>query len=55
MAVCSFCNHEIKVGTGILFVKRDGSTLNFCGSKCEKNTLKLGRKPSNQKWVTKKQ
>jgi large subunit ribosomal protein L24e len=40
-------------GTGKMFVKKDGSTLFFCSSKCEKNMLKLGRSPRNVKWVSK--
>ena len=51
MANCSFCDNEIKKGTGKIFVKKDGKILNFCSMKCEKNTLKLKRKPLNIKWT----
>ena len=51
MARCSFCGNDIPKGTGILFVKKDGKILNFCSSKCEKNTIKLGRIPRNLKWT----
>ncbi|ADP77250.1 LSU ribosomal protein L24E [Methanothermus fervidus DSM 2088] len=54
MRVCSFCGEKIKPGTGKMFVKRDGTIYFFCGSKCEKNMLKLGRKPRKVKWVKKK-
>ena len=55
MAKCSFCNKDIKPGTGKIFVKKDGKVLRFCTMKCEKNMLKLKRKPQNVKWVSKKQ
>ncbi|PIU22528.1 MAG: 50S ribosomal protein L24e [Candidatus Diapherotrites archaeon CG08_land_8_20_14_0_20_30_16] len=50
---CNFCNKDIKEGTGILYVKRDGTAYNFCSGKCQLNMLKLRRKSSNMKWVTK--
>jgi len=54
MAKCSFCGDEIEKGTGKMFIKKDGKILNFCSSKCEKSLLKLKRKPTKVKWVTKK-
>ncbi len=48
---CSFCGKEIKKGTGTMFVKKDGTTFNFCSSKCEKNLLKLKRNPRKIKWT----
>ncbi|HDD70599.1 MAG TPA: 50S ribosomal protein L24e [Candidatus Woesearchaeota archaeon] len=54
MPKCSFCRKDIPPGTGVMLVKKDGKTLYFCSSKCEKNLLKLKRKPQNQKWVVKK-
>lgn len=50
---CNYCNKEIPLGTGILFVKKDGTAYNLCSSKCEKNLFKLNRKASKVKWVTK--
>lgn len=50
---CSFCNQELKPGTGVMFVRNDGKIFYFCSSKCEKNMLKLGRKGSKVKWVKK--
>ncbi|MEM3555772.1 MAG: 50S ribosomal protein L24e [Candidatus Micrarchaeia archaeon] len=50
---CSFCGEEMETGTGILYVKRDGSTLSFCSSKCRKNMLNLRRNPRRLKWTTK--
>ena len=53
MAKCSFCKASIEKGTGKIYVKKDGSILNFCSMKCEKNTLKLKRNPRKVKWVRK--
>jgi large subunit ribosomal protein L24e len=41
-------------GKGKMYVKKDGKLFYFCSMKCEKNMLKLKRKPAKQKWVTKK-
>ncbi|MBL7159932.1 MAG: TRASH domain-containing protein [Candidatus Aenigmarchaeota archaeon] len=51
---CSFCGKEIERGTGKMHVKTDGKILYFCSKRCEKNMLKLGRKPARVKWVAKK-
>lgn len=48
---CTFCGEEIQKGTGKMFVKTDGKVLHFCSNKCEKNMLKLKRKPINVKWT----
>lgn len=50
---CSFCRRPIEPGTGLLFVRNDGSLSWFCSSKCRKNSLKLGRNPRKVKWVIK--
>ena len=52
MPKCSFCGHEIEIGTGTLFVFKTGKISHFCSSKCEKNMLKLKRKARNLKWTT---
>ena len=51
MPECSFCGERIKPGTGLLFVKRDGTAFFFCSRKCEKNLLVLKRKPIATKWT----
>ena len=51
MPVCSFCGEDIKKGTGKLFVYKTGKQLWFCSNKCEKNMLKLKRKPRTTKWT----
>ena len=48
---CSFCGKDIAPGTGVNYVRKDGRLLRFCGSKCRKNTLKLGRDPRKLKWT----
>jgi len=52
MPKCSFCGKDIESGTGKMFVKTDGKILHFDKNKCEKNMLKLKRKPRNFKWTT---
>ncbi|HID60454.1 MAG TPA: 50S ribosomal protein L24 [Hadesarchaea archaeon] len=47
---CSFCGGRVKPGTGLMMVKRDGTVLFYCSSKCERNA-KLGRKPHHVKWT----
>ena len=50
---CSFCGKEVMPGTGIMYVKNDGSTLWFCSSKCRKSMLKMRRDPRKLKWTKK--
>ncbi len=50
---CSFCGKEIIPGTGKIYALKDGTRYYFCSSKCEKNLLKLKRKPAKVKWVKK--
>lgn len=51
MVKCSFCGAEVERGTGVMFVKADGTTYYYCSRKCEKNMLKLGRIPRNVRWT----
>ena len=51
MVRCSFRQNNLTIGTGKMYVKKDGKTLWFCTSKCEKNMLKLNRKPRTTKWT----
>jgi large subunit ribosomal protein L24e len=48
---CSFCAGEIEPGTGMMFVKRDGSIFHFCTSSCRKQQLHLGRVGHRLKWT----
>jgi large subunit ribosomal protein L24e len=48
--ICSFCGETLEPGTGKMFVKKDGSILFFCGSKCQ-NNFKLKRVPRRVTWT----
>ena len=50
MPKCTFCGNNIEKGTGKIYVQKDAKVLYFCSSKCEKNLLKLKRKPITTKW-----
>jgi len=50
---CSFCGSEIEPGTGKMFVKKDGTVLNFCTNKCFKNMIELKRVPRTTRWTAK--
>jgi large subunit ribosomal protein L24e len=47
---CDFCGAEIEPGTGTVFVRKDGTTVDYCSSKCEKNA-DLGREPRDLAWT----
>ena len=49
--ICSFSGDKIEPGTGMMFVKRDGSVLWFKDSKSRKNHIKTKRNPSRVKWT----
>ena len=51
--VCSFCGATIEPGTGKMFVKKDGTILNFCTNKCYKNMIELKRVPRTTAWTAK--
>lgn len=51
--ICAFCNNEIHIGTGMLFVERDGTTIALCSRKCKVNLLKLKREGRLEKWTNK--
>ena len=48
---CGFCGHDMPPGTGKVFVRKTGKSVNFCSGKCEKSMLKLGRNPRKFKWT----
>jgi len=50
---CSFCNGDIPKGTGVAYIKHDGTITYFCANKCRKNKLKLRRNPRKLKWTGK--
>ncbi len=49
--ICSFIHEEIEPGTGMMFVRRDGTVMWFKDSKARKNSLKLKRNPRRMKWT----
>ncbi len=51
MPKCTFCGRQVEAGTGKMFVYASGKIDNYCTSKCEKNTLKLKRKPALVRWT----
>jgi len=48
---CSFCGKKIEPGTGMMYVRKDGTVFTFCSSKCERNMIRLKRKPRKVKWT----
>ena len=48
---CDYSGKEIEPGTGIMYVRTDGTVLHFADSKCEKNYF-LGREPRDLEWTT---
>lgn len=50
MVKCTFSGEEIEPGTGTMYVTKEGKMLYFKDKKCEKNYLKLKRKPIKTKW-----
>ena len=48
--ICTFSGEEIEPGTGMMFVRRDGSILGS-NSKARKNFVKLGRNARRVKWT----
>ncbi|HDM23295.1 MAG: 50S ribosomal protein L24e [Methanomicrobia archaeon] len=49
--ICSFCGKEIEPGTGVMYVRKDGTVFTFCSSKCERNMIKLKRKSRKVEWT----
>ncbi len=48
---CSFCGSDIPVGSGIMYVKRNGTILWFCSRKCRVSMLEFHRDPRKFKWT----
>jgi len=51
--ICKFCGREISPGTGIMYIKNDGSILWFCSRKCRISYLNFKRDPRKFKWTLK--
>jgi large subunit ribosomal protein L24e len=50
---CSFCGSDIEPGTGKMYVKKDGTVLNFDTNKCYKNMVQLKRVARTTEWTDK--
>ena len=48
---CSFCGFEIPIGKGLMFVKNDGTLLDFCTKKCRKAMLEQKKNPRKTRWT----
>jgi len=48
---CSFCGHEFPPGSGVMYVKNDGTILWFCSSKCRKSSINLKRDSRKLPWT----
>ncbi|BDR92985.1 50S ribosomal protein L24e [Vulcanisaeta souniana] len=51
---CAFCGKQIPPGTGIMYVKTDGTVLRFCSRKCFVSATKYNRDPRKLAWIKKK-
>ena len=49
--ICNFTGEEIEPGTGMMFVRKDGSVLWFKSSKARKNQLQLKQNARKVKWT----
>jgi large subunit ribosomal protein L24e len=47
---CDFSGETIEPGTGIMYVRNDGTVLHFKDAKCEKNYF-MGREARNLEWT----
>ncbi len=48
---CSYCSYDIDIGRGIMFVRRDGTVLNFCAKKCRKAMVDHKKKARKTRWT----
>jgi len=49
--VCSYCGNSIEPGTGMMFVKKDGTVYYFDERRCKLSLLKFGRLARKFKWT----
>lgn len=49
--VCSFCGEPIEPGTGMMFVKKDGSVYYYDRRRCEVSHQSFGRQSRRFKWT----
>ena len=51
MPKCVFCSKDEKAHKGLHLIKNDGEISYFCGSKCRRNALNLGRDSRKVRWA----
>ncbi|MHA1932156.1 MAG: 50S ribosomal protein L24e [Promethearchaeota archaeon] len=49
---CSFCGYDIAIGRGFMFIRRDGTILNFCTNKCKKALIDYKKKARKTRWTS---
>lgn len=49
--VCSFCGQALEPGTGLMFIKKDGSVYYFDRKRCKRSLLDFGRLARRIKWT----
>ncbi len=50
---CHFCNQAIPPGTGLMYVKKDGTVLRYCSRRCFVSAERYKRNPKRQAWIRK--
>ncbi|MEM0074451.1 MAG: hypothetical protein QW091_01535 [Candidatus Micrarchaeaceae archaeon] len=46
---CSYCSEEIEPGTGIMFVRKNGSIRYYCSNRCYKLEVLYKKRQSSEK------
>jgi len=49
---CSFCGYDIPIGRGMMYIKKDGTILNFCTAKCRKAMIVYNKNPRKTRWTS---
>lgn len=50
---CSYCGRNMRPGTGMKYIKNDGTAFWFCSKRCRLSQLKFKRDPRKYKWTKK--
>jgi ribosomal protein L24E len=45
---CSYCSKEIKKGTGLVYIFKNGKANYYCSNRCYVNNIKLRRKANSK-------
>jgi large subunit ribosomal protein L24e len=49
---CSFCGFDIPIGRGMMYIKKDGTILNFCTARCRKAMIVFKKNPRKTRWTS---